>query len=212
MHLAGFLPSHSCLACLKGAGICHLCVDTSPEGHITHRCCQALQRARTDRQTDSQTVPLADLPWPSRGSEGAFGLCGLRFRSVTKQYFRKADGILVMYDITAECSFVAVRNWMSSVQVRAGPGLQCCCSLAPTLCLEGTFFSAPGSPVDLVKLNYQSRCLCWSVWNQRLCVEDNKASGSPLNQGGLFPWLNVVGPPKTVVQVCKQPMFTGYIF
>lgn len=46
---------------------------------------------------------------------------GLRFRSITKQYFRKADGILVMYDITAECSFTAVRNWMSSVQVRAGP-------------------------------------------------------------------------------------------
>lgn len=48
---------------------------------------------------------------------------GLRFRSITKQYFRKADGILVMYDITAECSFTAVRNWMSSVQVRAGPQL-----------------------------------------------------------------------------------------
>lgn len=44
---------------------------------------------------------------------------GLRFRSITKQYFRKADGILVMYDVTAECSFTAVRNWMSSVQVRA---------------------------------------------------------------------------------------------
>ncbi|XP_074441709.1 EF-hand calcium-binding domain-containing protein 4A isoform X3 [Larus michahellis] len=41
---------------------------------------------------------------------------GLRFRSITKQYFRKADGILVMYDVTAECSFTAVRNWMSSVQ------------------------------------------------------------------------------------------------
>uniref|UniRef100_A0A8C9F522 EF-hand domain-containing protein n=1 Tax=Pavo cristatus TaxID=9049 RepID=A0A8C9F522_PAVCR len=46
--------------------------------------------------------------WDTAGQE--------RFRSITKQYFRKADGILVMYDITAECSFVAVRNWMSSVQ------------------------------------------------------------------------------------------------
>lgn len=45
-------------------------------------------------------------------------LFGLRFRSITKQYFRKADGILVMYDVTAECSFTAVQNWMSSVQVR----------------------------------------------------------------------------------------------
>ncbi|KAJ7396246.1 calcium release activated channel regulator 2B [Pitangus sulphuratus] len=46
--------------------------------------------------------------WDTAGQE--------RFRSITKQYFRKADGILVMYDITAECSFVAVRNWMSSIQ------------------------------------------------------------------------------------------------
>ncbi|XP_047914771.2 EF-hand calcium-binding domain-containing protein 4A isoform X6 [Anser cygnoides] len=46
--------------------------------------------------------------WDTAGQE--------RFRSITKQYFRKADGILVMYDVTAECSFTAVRNWMSSVQ------------------------------------------------------------------------------------------------
>ncbi|NXY81588.1 RAB44 protein, partial [Alcedo cyanopectus] len=46
--------------------------------------------------------------WDTAGQE--------RFRSITKQYFRKADGILVMYDTTAESSFTAVRNWMSSVQ------------------------------------------------------------------------------------------------
>ncbi|NXB94652.1 RAB44 protein, partial [Vidua chalybeata] len=46
--------------------------------------------------------------WDTAGQE--------RFQSITKQYFRKADGILVMYDIMAECSFLAVRNWMSSVQ------------------------------------------------------------------------------------------------
>ncbi|NXI47071.1 RAB44 protein, partial [Galbula dea] len=46
--------------------------------------------------------------WDTAGQE--------RFRSITKQYLRKADGILVMYDLTAECSFTAVRNWMSSVQ------------------------------------------------------------------------------------------------
>ncbi|XP_066467279.1 EF-hand calcium-binding domain-containing protein 4A [Tiliqua scincoides] len=46
--------------------------------------------------------------WDTAGQE--------RFRSITKQYFRRVDGILVMYDITAECSFVAVRNWMTCVQ------------------------------------------------------------------------------------------------
>ncbi|XP_051885665.1 EF-hand calcium-binding domain-containing protein 4B-like [Pristis pectinata] len=46
--------------------------------------------------------------WDTAGQE--------RFRSISKQYFRKADGVLVMYDVTSEVSFTAVRNWMASVQ------------------------------------------------------------------------------------------------
>lgn len=41
-----------------------------------------------------------------------------RYRSITKQFFRKADGVVVMYDITAEESFTAVRQWLTSVKVR----------------------------------------------------------------------------------------------
>ena len=48
--------------------------------------------------------------WDTAGQE--------RFRSITKQYFRKADGVLIMYDVTSESSFTNVRNWMDSVQVR----------------------------------------------------------------------------------------------
>lgn len=143
-------------------------------------------------------------------------LCGLRFRSITKQYFRKADGILVMYDVTAECSFLAVRNWMSSIQVRGGLGSGA--ARAPLLhtssnSLSGAdIFQCPRrSPTDLVKRNYQSRCLWWSVQNQSLSVEGDKASGSPLNQGGLSLWQNMVGPVKTAVWVCKQPTCTDYI-
>lgn len=40
-----------------------------------------------------------------------------RFRSITEQYYRKADGILAMYDITHSASFTAVRGWMDSVRV-----------------------------------------------------------------------------------------------
>lgn len=46
--------------------------------------------------------------WDTAGQE--------RFRSITKQYFRKADGVLIMYDVTSEASFRNVRNWMTSVQ------------------------------------------------------------------------------------------------
>lgn len=41
-----------------------------------------------------------------------------RYRSITKQFFRKADGVVVMYEITAEQSFTAVRQWLTSVKVR----------------------------------------------------------------------------------------------
>ncbi|XP_044049694.1 EF-hand calcium-binding domain-containing protein 4B [Siniperca chuatsi] len=50
--------------------------------------------------------------WDTAGQE--------RYRSITKQFFRKADGVVVMYDITAEQSFTAVRQWLTSVKDGAG--------------------------------------------------------------------------------------------
>ncbi|XP_074533549.1 EF-hand calcium-binding domain-containing protein 4B [Halichoeres trimaculatus] len=50
--------------------------------------------------------------WDTAGQE--------RYRSITKQFFRKADGVAVMYDITAEQSFTAVRQWLTSVKESAG--------------------------------------------------------------------------------------------
>ncbi|XP_023262087.1 ras and EF-hand domain-containing protein homolog [Seriola lalandi dorsalis] len=50
--------------------------------------------------------------WDTAGQE--------RYRSITKQFFRKADGVIVMYDITAEQSFTAVRQWLTSVKEGAG--------------------------------------------------------------------------------------------
>ncbi|XP_058244146.1 EF-hand calcium-binding domain-containing protein 4B isoform X1 [Hemibagrus wyckioides] len=50
--------------------------------------------------------------WDTAGQE--------RYRSITKQFFRKADGVVVMYDITCEQTFTAVRSWLASVQEGAG--------------------------------------------------------------------------------------------
>ncbi|KAG5273834.1 hypothetical protein AALO_G00156080 [Alosa alosa] len=50
--------------------------------------------------------------WDTAGQE--------RYRSITKQFFRKADGVVVMYDITAQQTFTAVRQWLTSVQEGAG--------------------------------------------------------------------------------------------
>ncbi|KAM3869951.1 EF-hand calcium-binding domain-containing protein 4A-like [Diretmus argenteus] len=52
--------------------------------------------------------------WDTAGQE--------RFRSVTENYYRKADGILTVYDITDFSSFTAVRGWMDSVQEKKCEG------------------------------------------------------------------------------------------
>ncbi|GAB6023714.1 EF-hand calcium-binding domain-containing protein 4B [Chamberlinius hualienensis] len=45
--------------------------------------------------------------WDTAGQE--------RFRSVTKSYFRRADGVMLLYDCTSEHSFLNVREWMEAI-------------------------------------------------------------------------------------------------
>ena len=40
-----------------------------------------------------------------------------RFRSVTKTYFRRADGVMLLYDVTSERSFSSVRSWVENIDV-----------------------------------------------------------------------------------------------
>ncbi|KAM9401771.1 EF-hand calcium-binding domain-containing protein 4B isoform 1-T3 [Salvelinus alpinus] len=53
--------------------------------------------------------------WDTAGQE--------RYRSITNQFFRKADGVVVMYDVTLLDSFKAVRPWLINVQEAAGVGI-----------------------------------------------------------------------------------------
>ncbi|XP_042234265.1 EF-hand calcium-binding domain-containing protein 4B-like [Homarus americanus] len=50
--------------------------------------------------------------WDTAGQE--------RFRSITRQYYRKADGVVVVYDLTCEQSFLNVVDWITSVRDTAG--------------------------------------------------------------------------------------------
>ncbi|NXK17096.1 RAB44 protein, partial [Arenaria interpres] len=53
--------------------------------------------------------------WDSAGQE--------RYRSITKQFFRKADGVVLMYDTTSEYSFSDTRYWLSCIQEGAEDGV-----------------------------------------------------------------------------------------
>jgi len=65
----------------------------------------------------SKTVTIDDRPvtiqvWDTAGQE--------RFRSIARTYFRRADGVLLLYDVTYENSFLNVREWMTAVEDGAG--------------------------------------------------------------------------------------------
>lgn len=45
--------------------------------------------------------------WDTAGQE--------RFNNITKQYFNKVDGILLVYDITCRTSFNKIHNWMNEI-------------------------------------------------------------------------------------------------
>ncbi|XP_066934170.1 uncharacterized protein [Clytia hemisphaerica] len=46
--------------------------------------------------------------WDTAGQE--------RFRSIAKSYFRRVDGVVLLYDVTCENSFLDVREWIESIE------------------------------------------------------------------------------------------------
>ncbi|XP_076471310.1 ras and EF-hand domain-containing protein homolog isoform X8 [Babylonia areolata] len=57
-------------------------------------------------EVDGHSVALQ--LWDTAGQE--------RFRSIAKSYFRRADGVLLMYDCTYERSFLNVRDWVEAIE------------------------------------------------------------------------------------------------
>lgn len=57
-------------------------------------------------ELDGRTVALQ--LWDTAGQE--------RFRSIAKSYFRRADGVLLLYDCTYERSYLSIREWMESIE------------------------------------------------------------------------------------------------
>jgi Ras-related protein Rab-8A len=53
--------------------------------------------------------------WDTAGQE--------RFRSITLSYFRGAEGILLVYDVTKRSTFDNIRTWMEQIEYNAGPNV-----------------------------------------------------------------------------------------
>uniref|UniRef100_H3BXA3 Si:ch211-247i17.1 n=1 Tax=Tetraodon nigroviridis TaxID=99883 RepID=H3BXA3_TETNG len=90
-----------------------------------HRFCTGKPRGKTtatvgmDFQMKTLSVGSSTITlqlWDTAGQERSF--C-----SITEQYYRKADGILAMYDLTRSASFSALGGWMRSVKEKACDGV-----------------------------------------------------------------------------------------
>lgn len=53
--------------------------------------------------------------WDTAGQE--------RFRTITKSYYKKANGIIMVYDVSDENSFFNVKNWLKQVDALADPSI-----------------------------------------------------------------------------------------
>uniref|UniRef100_A0A673CKG7 Ras and EF-hand domain-containing protein-like n=1 Tax=Sphaeramia orbicularis TaxID=375764 RepID=A0A673CKG7_9TELE len=56
--------------------------------------------------------------WDTAGQE--------RFRSIARSYFRKAHGVLLLYDVTSESSFLNVRAWVDQIQESSDEKIPMC--------------------------------------------------------------------------------------
>ncbi|XP_077978608.1 uncharacterized protein LOC144434037 [Glandiceps talaboti] len=95
-----------------------LCGDSGVgKSSFLERFCQNTFQARTQVTIeigfqmkslviDSTVISLQI--WDTAGQE--------RFRSIPHSYFRKADGVMLLYDITCEKSFQSVTSWLVNIQ------------------------------------------------------------------------------------------------
>eukprot|EP01083_Nonionella_stella_P124451 375768_1 len=65
--------------------------------------------SKKDIEIDGTTVRLQI--WDTSGHE--------RFRTITTSYYGQTNGIMVVYDVSNETSFLNVRNWMSNIEQHA---------------------------------------------------------------------------------------------
>ncbi|XP_036068248.1 ras-related protein RABE1d-like [Oryzias melastigma] len=92
----------------KSSFIQHYCT-----GRFTTLSCTAGIDFQMKTLTVNSVITTLQL-WDTAGQE--------RYRSITEQYYRKADAILAVYDITDSLSFTAVRGWMDSVKEKMSDG------------------------------------------------------------------------------------------
>ena len=84
-----------------------------------------------------------------------------RFRSITKSYFKGADGIFLLYDVTNRESFDQVENWINSIHEQIGDHSK-----------SKYIIVLFGNKIDLVNENLKPRLVSEEEAKQK-CVDKN---------------------------------------
>lgn len=87
----------------KSSFLLRLCMNEF-KGHIQTTLGVDFQMKKLLVDGESATLQI----WDTAGQE--------RFRSIAKSYFRKAHGVLLLYDVTSEISFLNVREWIDEIK------------------------------------------------------------------------------------------------
>ncbi|XP_064847748.1 ras-related protein Rab-15 [Oncorhynchus masou masou] len=93
---------------------CLLCRFTDNEFHPSHISTIGVDFKMKTLQIDGIKVRIQI--WDTAGQE--------RYQTITKQYYRRAQGIFLVYDITSERSFQHIMKWASDVDEYAPDNIQ----------------------------------------------------------------------------------------
>ncbi|XP_069773495.1 ras-related protein Rab-15 isoform X2 [Narcine bancroftii] len=93
---------------------CLLCRFTDNEFHASHISTIGVDFKMKTIDVDGIKVRIQI--WDTAGQE--------RYQTITKQYYRRAQGIFLVYDITSERSFQHIIKWASDVDEYAPEGVQ----------------------------------------------------------------------------------------
>ena len=73
------------------------------EEHITTLGLDYVSKKYTNKAGDTYTIKI----WDTAGQE--------RFKTLTYAFYKKADGVIIAYDITEPRTFENVSNWIESI-------------------------------------------------------------------------------------------------
>ncbi|KAM9294424.1 ras-related protein Rab-15 [Gastrophryne carolinensis] len=93
---------------------CLLCRFTDNEFHSSHISTIGVDFKMKTIDVDGIKVRIQI--WDTAGQE--------RYQTITKQYYRRAQGIFLVYDITSERSYQHIMKWASDVDEYAPEGVQ----------------------------------------------------------------------------------------